>query len=276
MKTLNPALVLTGLLWTASSHALVITPENNPNLLAKALTGANLTLSNISYKGAAGAAGLFSKGVVSGLDIDSGIVLSSGQAQNALGPNVSGSKGTNNNQTGSADLTALAGAATYDANRLGFDFKFLSPKGGDLSLNIVFGSDEYLEWVNRGFNDVFALYVDGANKAYVPGTHSIISVDNLHSGKNSGFFVNNTGGAFNTEMDGFSKALHIEVFGLDANTHRLELAIADAGDATLDSWAFIHADAYNHPIKPVSEPKNVWLLMLGALSLLAARKRINP
>ena len=41
---------------------------------------------------------------------------------------------------------------------LEFDFE----AGGDsIAFNYVFGSDEYLEWVNSSYNDIFAFFLSG-------------------------------------------------------------------------------------------------------------------
>ncbi len=51
---------------------------------------------------------------------------------------------------GDAGMNAIAGVPTYDGAFL--DARFI-PVGDTLTMRIVFGSEEYLEWVNSGFND---------------------------------------------------------------------------------------------------------------------------
>ena len=60
--------------------------------------------------------------------------------------------------------TALSGYPTYDAAVLEFDFM---PTANQVVFNYAFASDEYPEWVNTPFNDVFAFYVNGTNYATV-------------------------------------------------------------------------------------------------------------
>ena len=262
-----------GLVLSASSQALVITPENNGSTLASDILGSGITVSNVSYTGANGASGTFTGGNASGLSIDKGIVISSGQASIAQGANTSSSAGQDNGTGGYAPLSALAGAATYDAAVLGFDFEFDGAVGGDLYFNFVFGSEEYLEWVNKGFNDVFGFYVDGVNVALAPGSSDPISIDNINTTKNSGLFVDNTSGVYNTQMDGFTKSLHINLKGLSAGKHTMEFAIADVGDHIYDSWIFIEADSFaDHPTN-LPEPSSLLLFGLGVLGLAATRKR---
>lgn len=238
--------VLASLALSVSSQALVVTPENSGTTLARTILGSGITVSNVSYTGANGASGTFTGGNSSGFDIDKGIVLSSGQAKAAEGPNTNSGAGTNNGFGGYAPLTAIAAAPTHDATVLGFNFEFDGGAGGDLFFNFVFGSEEYLEWVDLGFNDVFGFFVDGINVALAPGSSDPISIDTINPMSNSSLFVNNTSGVFNTQLDGFTKSLQINLKGLSTGEHRMEFAIADAGDSILDSWIFVQADSFSN------------------------------
>src|SRR4029079_8531064 len=59
---------------------------------------------------------------------------------------------------------ALSGYQTFDAAVLEFDFV---PTANQVVFEYTFASDEYPEWVNTPFNDVFAFYVNGTNHAVV-------------------------------------------------------------------------------------------------------------
>ena len=134
---------------------------------------------------------------------------------------------------------ALAGVATNDAAILQFDFV---PQFSTVQFDYVFGSEEYLEYVNEGFNDVFGFFVNGVNCATVPGTEGTpVSVDTINTGVNTGFFRNNAGASIDTELDGLTTMLQCDAAVNPGVTNTMRLAIADGGDSILDSAAFIRA-----------------------------------
>ena len=129
MKTsLITASFISALALSSAANAVIITPEDNGTTLANTILGSGITISNVSYTGANGASGIFTDGNSSGIAIDKGIILSTGQATNAIGPNDNTGTGTTNGTSGYAPLTAISGFSTYDASVLKFDFEFA---GGD-------------------------------------------------------------------------------------------------------------------------------------------------
>lgn len=274
MKTsLAAAGFIAAMALSSAASALVITPENSGSTLANTILGSGISISNINYTGANGASGTFTSGNSAGLAIDKGIVLSTGQATNAMGPNDSSAASTSNGAAGYAPLTAIAGFNTFDATVLKFDFEFNGGTGGDLFFNFVFGSEEYLEWVNSSFNDVFGFFVDGVNVALTPGSNNPITINTINTTQNSSLFVDNTSGTFATQMDGFTKSLQITLKGLSAGLHTMEFAIADAGDSALDSWIFIEAKSFADTPIGVSEPSSLTLLGLVLMALGWSRRK---
>jgi len=218
--------------------------------LAQSLAGAGVTVSNVTYAGAPIAAGSFS-GAGSGagsIGFDTGIVLSSGRvagtsavcnSKGVEGPNICSSNSTSNGTPGDTALTALAGVATNDAAILQFDFV---PQFATVQFEYVFGSEEYLEYVNAGVNDVFGFFVNGVNCATIPGTAGTpVSIDTVNTGTNPSFFRNNATATIDTELDGITTVLACNATVTPGVANTLRLAIADGGDTVLDSGVFIRA-----------------------------------
>lgn len=266
------------LAFAGNAMALSVTQNGNGTDLVNTILGGGISVSNITYTGAAAASGTFSDGIASGIGIDSGILLTSGAATNAVGPNNSDSATGANGLGGDADLTSLIpGYSTYDATVLEFDF---TSAGGDLFFNYVFASEEYNEWVNSSFNDVFGFFLDGTNIALIPGTSTPVSINNVNGGSNSAFYNNNDpsdgGPFFDNQYDGLTDVFTASALGLSAGTHHIKLAIADAGDTVLDSGVFIQGGSFSdQPTTAVPEPSSLLLLGSALMGLGLLRKKIK-
>jgi len=222
------------------------------NALVGSLVGGGVTTSNVTYTGAPVAAGNFSGGTGI-VGFASGVILSTGDIGNVIGPNEMPDVTGDNNTAGDTDLSALAGFTTFDAAVLEFDFV----PATDIALfRFVFASDEYNEFVNTVFNDVFAFYINGANCALVPNTSTPITINTINNGNpfgtppitNPTLYRNNdfqvpAAVPFNTEMDGLTVNLTcLTAVNQGVNNH-IKLAIADASDDQYDSVVFLQANS---------------------------------
>jgi hypothetical protein len=267
-----------------SLAALAVIETNNANTLVNSILGSGITLVGTpTYTGAAIASGTFTGGISAGVSIDTGILLTSGQAGGAVGPNNNDAFTANNGLAGDADLTALIpGFSTHDATSLEFTF---TSAGGDLFFNYVFASEEYNEYTNTAFNDVFGFFVDGVNIALIPGTTTPVSINNVNGGNpfgtgatNPGSYNNNDlsdgGPFFDIQYDGFTDVFQAKALGLSPGNHTIKLAIADAGDWVLDSGVFIQGGSFSDTPTGVPEPGTMMLLGIGLVGIAAhARKR---
>src|SRR3982750_634246 len=84
-------LVLSALLLCAASAFSVTTKDMTAGVTAdeivKSLTGAGITITNVKVTGSQSAIGTFTGGNGDGLDVDAGVIMSSGKISTAAGPN---------------------------------------------------------------------------------------------------------------------------------------------------------------------------------------------
>jgi hypothetical protein len=237
-----------------------LTTGLNAVTLANTLVGgAGVSISNAQFKGALRAAGLFSGGTTN-VGIESGVILSSGNIAKVVGPNTSDSISQSNGCPGDSDLnTLIPGYQTQDATVLEFDFV---PQSGSISFQYVFASDEYNEFVNTPFNDVFGFFLNGTNVALIPGTTTAVAINNVNNGNplgnnphNAQYYRNNDlndgGGSINTEMDGMTVVLSVNAPVNAGVQNHIKLAIADAGDTIYDSNVFLKAGSFASGCAPI-------------------------
>ncbi len=224
--------------------------------------GACVNVFNVQYTGATGNSG----GVTTypmlaefntdedNIDIgfDRGFLMCTGNATTAFGPNTIGEAGDDLYEGGDAELANLAGVnvATYDASVIEFDF---IPSTDTVRFNYVFGSDEYMEFVNSGYNDVFAFMLSGpgipgtVNIAQIPGTNTPVTIDNVNNFLNAQYYVDNEAASVGIcEYDGYTtplEAIYTEL--IPCETYHIKIAIADVLDGIYDSGVFFEAKSFN-------------------------------
>jgi hypothetical protein len=271
-------------LLTSSASGIVVTGNDSGIDLANTMLGSGISIFNVNYVGVSGQAGKFTDGLSAGIGIDSGILLTSGKAELVTDENTRDNMARDNGTAGDATLDALSGKSTLDANILEFDFTFNDVGSGskDVYFNYVFGSDEYNEYVNSRFNDVFAFFLDGKNIALIPGSSEAVNIDNVNLGKNSALYNNNDLSDFGSapyafEYDGFTDVFQAQALGLDSTeTHHIKLAIADSGDHDLDSGVFIQGGTFSDRPTPTPDGGSSMLLIGCALSVMSVlRKRFG-
>ncbi len=212
--------------------------------LANRLVGAGNVapppLSAPVFTGSRSGAGTFTNGLIDGLGINSGVILSTGDIFNAVGPNVDPSAGLDNGLPGLAALDALiTPGLTANASTLDF-FLVPPPNVTTVTFKYVFASDEYGAPI-ASLNDVFGVFVDGQNVALVPGTTNPVSVNTLNSTATPLFFNSNATGLFGTQYNGFSAPLTATATVTPGAANQIRLAIADGGapDRVVDSAVFL-------------------------------------
>jgi hypothetical protein len=275
-----------------SEAALSVTASTTADDMAAALLGPGVKLvaGSATYTGAADASGFFTGdttifGNPSGVD---GVLFTSGSVTNALPPNNSPSATLSNGAAGSAYLSSLIGGAqTFNASTLSFKIT-VDPDVSAVEWTYVFGSEEYNEFVNSSFNDVFALSLDGTNLALIPGTSTPVSINNVNNGNpvgsgtisNPTFYRNNSPGSnaggvpgpYETQYDGLTTVLKSVATGLKPGVeYNLIFAVADTSDTVLDSGVFLKGGS----VKRAEEEAPAPLPLLGAGAALAWSRRLR-
>ena len=236
----GPKTAPSGILKQVGIETQDLSTELTPEDLVHTLTCGGLQVSNITYTGADVAGGVF-QSTPGTIGLERGIILSTGNIVNVIGPNTSNGIGVNNGTAGDADLDALAGIATHDAAVLEFDF---IANADTIQFRYVFASDEYNEYVGE-YNDLVAVFVNGVNCAKIGP--DVVSVNNVNLLKNTGYFINNdipSGAPLNTEMDGLTTVLSCQAAVKAGASNHVKIAIADARDSTVDSNVFIEACSF--------------------------------
>lgn len=238
---------------TTPGLSIAVSPFTTADNLAQTLGGPGVTIQNVTYSGATAAAATYTGGETNvGF---SGIVLATGPASAAVGPN--NNPYTNNvvGTPGDADVTVVAGAATFDAAVLSFE---IVPASGDSAyFEYVFASEEYPEFVGSGFTDGFVLIVNGQNCAVVGDPPVPITINTINSGSNSDLYRDNTGGTIDIQANALTTVLTCRAAVNAGVPNTVKLAIADGGDDALDSWVFIKAGSFSTtPPPPPGGPTN--------------------
>jgi len=237
------------------------TPGTTPQQLVQSvLLGGGVTVSNVTFNGSAAAItsnqiGSFTTGFTpTNLGLAGGLLLSSGGVLGMAGANTSGSTTTAITGTSISDpqLQALVpGQLIKDAAVLEFDFL---PLSDTLKFKFVFGSEEYMEYVNTNYNDVFGFFITGQNPngpaylnnniALIPNTALPITIDNVNANSNAQYYVNNTGGT-SLQFDGFTTVLTAIAIVVPCTPYHIKLAVGDRYDNAFDSGVFLEANSFS-------------------------------
>jgi uncharacterized repeat protein (TIGR01451 family) len=272
------AILAIGSLSQAAVADLSITPTTNVGTIGTQLTGENVTISNVTInQGNVGnQSGVFTGGTTGTtgplLGIANGVVLVTGDVTSADGPNKFTSRSTGG-EVGptSALLSTIDSGTQHDTVELQFN---VVPTGNTLSLDYVFGSEEYNEYVCTTFNDAVGIFVSGpgiageVNIARIDDNSAQFSINQINRGTpgytsastagcdltNSQFFVDNIdnynelpgptttaiqSNYSNVEYDGLTMPLSATLGVQPNQTYTIKVVTADIGDAQWDGAVFL-------------------------------------
>lgn len=241
----------------------------NPNItdLTNYFQGIGLTISNMTVTGAPNSYGFYSG--TSNMAFGSGIIMSTGVIDSMINNPASVFISSSNGTLGDVMLDIVSGSPTFDACVIEFD---CVPSNSNLLFDFSFGSEEYNDFVNLSVNDVFAIFVSGANPsggsyvntnfALIPSTTIPVSINTINNGNsisasagpcmNCAYFIDNDGGT-SVAYDGFTSGLQGLVPVISGQSYHFKIAIADAGDDIFDSSVMFLTNSFKSvPNTPTS------------------------
>jgi uncharacterized protein (TIGR02145 family) len=260
-------------LTVVEGSALGMTPQQ---LVQNWLVGQGITISNVTYNGSTGLItsnqiGTFTaEGTAfSELQLEAGLVMTSGSAGNTIGPNNTCSKTTATGSGGDPDLTIIANSNTNDKAVIEFDF---IPESDTIKFNYVFGSEEIWQFC-YSYNDAFGFFLSGpgisgtfsnnsVNIALMPGTANWVTLNNMcddiastwcnkpvscPSGGNPPSYANCNepiGGGQNLQYNGLTFVFTAWHVVIPCSTYHIKLAVGDALDQSLDSGVFLEKNSF--------------------------------
>jgi gliding motility-associated-like protein len=234
------------------------------------LLGDGVSASNITFNGGSANINVLQVGSFNSdnanVGISTGLVMASGGVTTTLGPNNIGSQtiDTGLGLFGGTDQDLIDISSGFGINDwciIEFDF---IPTGDSISFNYVWGSEEYLEFVNSSFNDIFGFFLSGPgingpflnnaeNIALIPNTNLPVTIDNVNSGVNSQYYIDNGDGfsepyasdATYIQFDGFTVPLLASAAVQCGETYHIKLALADSGDSGFDCGVFLEEGSFS-------------------------------
>ncbi len=232
------------------------------SLITNTLVGGDcFEVSNITSSGNNSSRGAFTNGATN-IGIQNGMVMATGPVNRLPGPNNSNmtSGGFGNNTPNDPDLAALASGNQWDLSTIEFDF---TPTANTVKFDFVFGSEEYCEFVNTQFYDVFGFFISGPgitgnqNIALIPGSSTPVTTNNVSHLTNSTYYINNndfflnpcflmpTAAPNECQLDGWTTVFTAVADVIPCSTYHIKLAIADITDDDYTSAVFMRANSFD-------------------------------
>ncbi len=243
-------------------------PTFAEQLVANIVDGITVAPSGETFDGVEESSGIIEEGIRFGLQMDEGIVLTTGLFSLWNNGNQFSDAGYPWYTPGDDRLRdRLSGGnpnySTHDAAALEFD---LFCENGQLEFEFQFGSEEYLKYVQL-FNDGFLVTVDDVIVSLVPDGEDIASVDSVHAyvsplvhdkgmeidANRDHLYLDNNDDIVPTvspedlnnrvEYNGMTIKLRGHVLLEAGRSYKFRIVIADAQDEFLDSAIFIARDS---------------------------------
>ncbi|WP_188616889.1 choice-of-anchor L domain-containing protein, partial [Cloacibacterium rupense] len=257
-------LLLTLLITNIRAQYINVNTTYSETDLVNKLIGSNntcISVSNVTIYGY-NSGGIFSYGYInengSGFEINEGILLTSGNANNSPG-SFTGiqSFGNNSGWNGDQDLENAAQISnTTNATILEFDFV---PNTNKISFDYMFLSEQYLRQGDPGtcgYTDAFAFLIKKSgdpnykNLALIPNTNTPITSETVRGPggrcqeSNSQYFGHYNPNGSPTSFNGQTAILTAQTDVIPGTTYHIKLVIADQGNGLYDSGVILKAGSF--------------------------------
>ncbi len=242
-----------------------LTPDEYVN---DVLLGSGVVATNVVYTGSP-----VQIGNITGFDptefpIEAGLILSTEVANNPANVDdgcMDAFIEDNLEVAGDADLLAIANSvppligqnfnvsSVNDVCAIEFDFV---ATGDTVRFNYVFGSDEYLAWINSQYNDIFGFFLSGPgiagpyaggaiNLAEVPDSDPqlAITISSVNNVTNAAYYIDNPANGVLCQ-NGYTTKLTAESEVECGETYHIRLAIADGSDTALESIVILESGSF--------------------------------
>jgi outer membrane protein OmpA-like peptidoglycan-associated protein len=185
--------------YSVKAQLTIDTSLTAKQLVEKLLLGQGVKVGKITYSGNKMAIAHYTATNLP-IDLKEGILLCTGNVFDAIGPNTypyttTGflDVKTQRKLKGDKDLNRIAHNMSYDGAVLEFDF---IPLGNKISFTYCFGSEEYPEYVDSRYNDVFGFFINGPkyrnkNLATLPLSITPVTVNSINQHENKNAFIDN-------------------------------------------------------------------------------------
>lgn len=249
------------LLWEPTAAQLTVTQGSDMGLTAEQLVrdhlvGKGVSMFNVTVNGSGGIIsknniGYFNAtgGAFNQLNMKGGIIMTTGKADFAIGPNDKPSLGFRSNTGSDPDLEQLTGTISNDACIVEFDF---IPQCDTLRFRYAFGSEEFREFCGH-INDAFGFFLSGPgihgvfsnnsiNIAHMPGSSEYVTINNICADPSSAW--DNKDGIF-FQYDAITYVYTAYYIITPYMTYHLKMVVGDAADQIYDSGVFLEIGSFS-------------------------------
>jgi hypothetical protein len=251
MQKFLPMLFLSLILNQGKAQLAIDTSYSLDSLALSVFLGENVSINNIQFTGQPSQIGQFSIQGVQQPDMVSGIVMSTGNITGIAGPNDQQGYSVSFQGSGDSIISSITGYPSFDAASFEFDF---IPSFDSIMFRYVFGSEEYSEFVNSGFNDAFGHFISGPgitgyqNMAVIPDTNLLVSINTLNAQTYPQYYVfnedTNSSSFPYIQWDGFTTTLVSSLIVQPGLTYHMKIVVADTYDSVYDSGLLLQSQSF--------------------------------